>query len=65
MGPAERVVGMSASCIVLWDHYQMPDSWDTFTANGLFITHAPAHGHTLYGAAVVVDPTLQGHGIGH
>ncbi len=61
---ADRVVGMSASLIVRWDHYDMLDTWGDFTADGMFTNHDPAHGHTLYGAEVIVDPTLQGHGIG-
>jgi GNAT superfamily N-acetyltransferase len=64
-GDEERVVGMSASLIVHWDHYDMFDNWDDFTANGLLTNHDPQHGHTLYGAEIIVDPTLQGHGIGH
>ena len=64
VGLEERVVGMAASCIVLWDHYHMLDSWETFTADGMFTNHDPVHGHTLYGAETIVDPTLQGHGIG-
>ena len=60
----ERVVGMSASLIVCWDRYDMLDSWSDFTANGMFTNHDPERGQTLYGAEVLVDPTLQGHGIG-
>jgi ribosomal protein S18 acetylase RimI-like enzyme len=64
MGLEERVVGMAASCIVRWDHYHMLDDWETFTANGMFTNYDPEGGHTLYGAEAIVDPTLQGHGIG-
>lgn len=60
----ERVVGMCASLIVRWDRYDMFDSWEDFTADGMFTNHDPEHGRTLYGAEVIVDPTLQGHGIG-
>ncbi len=60
----DRVVGMCASLIVRWDHYDMLDSWEDFTADGMFTNHDPASGHTLYGAEAIVDPTLQGHGIG-
>jgi ribosomal protein S18 acetylase RimI-like enzyme len=63
-GPTERVVGMGASCIVFWDHYHLLDSWETFTADGMFTNHDPVQGHTLYGAEIIVDPALQGHGIG-
>jgi ribosomal protein S18 acetylase RimI-like enzyme len=64
VGPEQRVVGMAACCIVDWDHYHMLDSWETFTANGMFTNHDPVRGRTLYGAEIIVDPTLQGHGIG-
>jgi hypothetical protein len=42
----------------------MLDSWSDFTANGTFSNHDPERGRTLYGAEVLVDPMLQGHGIG-
>lgn len=64
-GGEERVVGMSASLIVRWDHYDMFDSWDEFTANGMLTNHDADHGQTLYGVEAIVDPTLQGHGLGH
>jgi ribosomal protein S18 acetylase RimI-like enzyme len=64
-GAVEQVVGMAANLIVHWDDYNTLDSWQEFTANGMFINHDPVHGHTMYGAEVIVDPTLQGHGIGH
>jgi ribosomal protein S18 acetylase RimI-like enzyme len=64
VGPTEQVVGMGASCIVRWDHYHMLDSWETFTADGMFTNHDPLDGRTLYGAEIIVDPALQGHGIG-
>jgi GNAT superfamily N-acetyltransferase len=60
----DRLVGMCASLIVRWDHYDMLDSWDDFTAHGTFTNHDPVHGRTLYGAEAIVDPTLQGHGVG-
>src|SRR5262245_47938441 len=60
----DRVVGMCASLIVHWDCYDMLDCWEDFTADGMFTNHDPARGHTLYGAEAIVDPTLQGHGIG-
>jgi hypothetical protein len=63
-GPDEIVVGMAASLIVDWDDYQMLDNWEKFTADGMFSNHDPQRGHTLYGAEVIVDPTLQHHGIG-
>jgi ribosomal protein S18 acetylase RimI-like enzyme len=63
-GPDEHVVGMCASLIVDWEDYAMLDSWDQFTADGMFTNHDPHRGRTLYGAEVIVDPTLQHHGIG-
>ena len=63
-GPEERVVGMSASLIVDWEDYKMLDSWEQFTADGMFTNHDPQRGRTLYGAEVIVDPTQQHHGIG-
>lgn len=59
-----EIVGMSASLIVLWDDYEMTDSWRDFTDAGMFTNHDPEHGRTLYGAEVMVHPGLQGHGIG-
>jgi hypothetical protein len=47
--PEEKVAGMCASLIVLWNDYQMLDGWETFTADGLFTNHDPKHGNTLYG----------------
>lgn len=63
-GPDQHVVGMCASLIVDWEDYAMLDSWDQFTADGMFTNHDPHRGRTLYGAEVIVDPTLQHHGIG-
>jgi len=64
-GAQERVVGMCASLIVHWDDYATLGCWEEFTANGMFTNHDPTHGHTLYGAEIIVDPALQGHGVGH
>ena len=64
-GEAQRVVGMSASLIVHWDQYDMFDTWDEFTARGMLTNHNPEKGHTLYGVEAIVDPTVQGHGLGH
>lgn len=61
---ADRVVGMSASLIVRWECYDDFYNWEDFTADGMFTNHDPVHGRTMYGAEVLVDPTLQGHGIG-
>ena len=62
--PGETVVGMAASLIVDWDDYNMLDDWERFTADGMLTNHDPVRGGTLYGAEVIVDPTLQHHGIG-
>lgn len=58
-----RIVGMAASLIVLWDDYSLDMSWRDFTDHGMFTNHDP-DGRTLYGAEVMVDPELQGRGIG-
>jgi hypothetical protein len=63
-GPEEKVVGMCASLIVDWEDYGMLDNWEQFTADGMFTNHDPHRGRTLYGAEVIVDSTLQHHGIG-
>lgn len=60
----QRIVGMAASLIVLWDDYDTRDSWRDFTDGGTFANHDPARGRTLYGAEVMVHPALQGRGIG-
>lgn len=59
-----EVVGMAASLIVLWDDYDLDTPWRDFTASGTFTNHDPVHGRTLYGAEVMVDPDVQGMGIG-
>jgi len=58
------IVGMAASLIVLWDDYEMTGSWRDFTDHGMFTNHDREHGRTLYGAEVMVRPTLQGRGVG-
>lgn len=58
-----RLVGMCASLVVDWHRYDTFDDWEDFTACGMFTNHEP-NGGTLYGAEIIVDPTLQGHGIG-
>lgn len=60
----QRVVGMAASLIILWDDYDQRMDWNSFTSNGMFTNHDPAKGRTLYGAEVMVRPTLQRSGIG-
>jgi len=59
-----QVVGMAASLIVLWDDYHATMDWNAFTANGMFTNHDPTNGRTLYGAEIMVKPTLQRSGIG-
>jgi GNAT superfamily N-acetyltransferase len=59
-----RVVGMSASLIILWDDYELTASWRDFTDHGMFTNHDPSNGHTLYGAEVMVHPAEQGKGVG-
>lgn len=60
----ERVVGMAASLVVLWDDYDMDTDWRDFTDHGMFTNHDLLYGRTLYGAEVMVDPRKQGLGIG-
>lgn len=60
---SERIVGMAASLIVLWDDYEMTTCWRDFTEHGTFRNHNPA-GRTLYGAEVMVQPKEQGRGVG-
>lgn len=58
------VVGMAASLVVLWDDYEMHDTWRDFTDRGWFTNHDLANGRTLYGAEVMVDPARQRRGVG-
>lgn len=60
----KRVVGMAASLIVLWDEYELHDSWRDFTDGGMFTNHDPERGRTLYGAEIMVRPSVQGTGVG-
>jgi GNAT superfamily N-acetyltransferase len=60
----QRIVGMAASLIVLWDDYDTSGSWRDFTDGGMFTNHDAVRGRTLYGAEVMVHPALQGFGIG-
>ena len=57
--PQDRVVGMAASLIVLWDDYDLRMTWRDFTDSGMFTNHDPECGRTLYGAEVMVDPAMQ------
>jgi len=58
-----RVVGMAASLIVRWDDYELQDNWRDMTDHGMFTNHDP-EGRTLYGAEVMVRPSVQGRGVG-
>jgi ribosomal protein S18 acetylase RimI-like enzyme len=59
-----RVAGMSASLIVRWDDYSIDDTWSDFTEGGYFTSHDPERGRTLYGAEVMVSPSMRGMRIG-
>lgn len=61
---SDALLGMAASLIVLWDDYDMHDSWRDFTDRGMFTNHDPGHGRTLYGAEIMVRPKTQGRGVG-
>lgn len=61
---SERIVGMAASLIILWDDYNAKMDWEAFTDRGMFRNHDPARGRTLYGAEVMVNPHMQRRGIG-
>jgi ribosomal protein S18 acetylase RimI-like enzyme len=58
------VLGMSASLIVLWDDYDITDSWRDFTDSGMFTNHDPVNGRTLYGAEIMVLPYRRRLGVG-
>jgi len=59
-----ELAGMAASLIVLWDDYGLGATWRDFTGGGMFTTHDPVRGRTLYGAEVMVHPAMQGQGVG-
>ncbi|KAB2966899.1 MAG: GNAT family N-acetyltransferase [Thermoanaerobaculia bacterium] len=56
--------GLASSLIVRWDDYDFHAEWREWTAAGHFTNHDPAHGRTLLGAEVMVDPEMQRRGIG-
>jgi len=62
--PGGAIVGMAASLIILWDDYQHHMSWKEFTDHGMFTNHDPENGRTLYGAEVMVEPSMQRRGVG-
>ena len=59
-----EIAGMASSLIVLWDDYSMGTNWRDFTDHGMFTNHDPWRGRTLYGAEIMVRPSLQGKGAG-
>jgi hypothetical protein len=56
--------GMAASLIVRWDDYSMSTHIGDFTESGMFTNHDPEHGHTLYGAELMIDPGFSSYDIG-
>jgi GNAT superfamily N-acetyltransferase len=58
-----RVVGMAASLVVAWDDYEVQDNWRDMTDHGMFTNH-DSEGRTLYGAEIMVRPSVQGRGVG-
>lgn len=58
------LVAMAASLIVRWDDYNSSMNWREFTGRGTFDNHDPVNGRTLYGAEIMVDPSIQGMGVG-
>lgn len=59
-----KIVGMAASLIILWDDYEIQENWVDFTDDGLFTNHDAEHGRTLYGAEVMVSQKKRRLGIG-
>lgn len=59
-----RIVGMSASLVVLWNDYEVKENWEDFTDCGLFTNHDIENGRTLYGAEVMVSPEIRRSGVG-
>ncbi len=62
--PSGRVVGMAASLVPPLDDFSPDADWWTLTGKGHFTTHDPERGTVLYGAGVLVDPEVQGEGVG-
>jgi GNAT superfamily N-acetyltransferase len=61
--PSGEVAGIQATLIVHWSDYGDEATWERFTADGTFLNHDPVHGHTLYGAEMMVHPKHQHHGL--
>lgn len=59
-----KIVGMSASLIILWNDYEISENWEEFTANGMFTNHDPVNGKTLYGAEIMVSSQTRRKGVG-
>lgn len=59
-----RLAGMAASLILPWDEYEVRGTWKEFTGQGTFRNHDPVNGRTLYGAEVMVHPSMQRRGVG-
>ncbi len=57
------LAGFAATLIVRWSDYDMHHSYAEVTGGEAFPNH-DAHGATLYGAEVMVNPDMQGRGIG-
>lgn len=58
------LVGCASALVILWDEWADEHSWKEITSAGTFDNHNAA-GFTLYGAEVIVDPSLRGLRIGH
>lgn len=58
-----RVVGAAAALVVRWADYGAEHTWRGITGDGLFGTHDPSGGDTLYCAATVTDTTRRGFGV--
>jgi len=61
---SNKVVGMAASLIILWDDYDLDAEWRDFTDHGYFRNHNATLGHTVYGAEIMVHEEYQGKGVG-
>jgi ribosomal protein S18 acetylase RimI-like enzyme len=58
-----RIVGMAASLRLRWDDYPADATYRDHTGQFCFTNHDP-EGETLYGAEVMVDPTMRRRRIG-
>ena len=57
------VAGAHFTLVVRMLDFHLDDPWDVLTAGGTFRDHDPVHGHTLYGADLMVHPGHQHHGL--